>query len=131
MDNLIIYNSPTNGSDILNFATEPSRAASQLYAYMLQLLSLIIISVVIPLYIRTNPRRSSLVDYGGKATTNTPQSSNIWDENATQRSLQELGWKLEDMVLMPDLFVSWAAEPPRINPHYQKVKNEAEQWFRR
>ena len=131
MDNLIIYNSSTNGSDILSFATEPSLAASQLYAYMLQLLSLIIISVVIPLYIRTNPRKSSLVDYEGKATVNTPQSSNIWDENATQRSLQELGRKLEDMVLMPDLFVSWAAEPPRINPHYQKVKNEAEQWFRR
>jgi hypothetical protein len=130
MDNFIIYNSSTNGSDILSFATGPPWAGSQLYAYMLQLLSLIIISVVIPLYIRTNPWRYSLVDYGGKATANTPQSSNIWDENATQRSLQELGRKLEDMVLMPDLFVSWAAKPPRINPHYQKVKNEAEQWFR-
>lgn len=62
---------------------------------------------------------------------NTSQSSNIWDEKAIQRSLHELGQKREDMVLMPDLFASWAAEPPRINPHYQKVKNEAEQWFRK
>ena len=83
------------------------------------------------LYIRTKTGRSSLVDYGGKQTANTPQSSSTWDEKAIERSLQELGQKLEDMVPLPDLFVSWAAEPPRINPYYQQMKNEAEQWFRK
>lgn len=130
MDNLIIYNSSTNGSDILSFATENFRATSQLFVYMLQLLSLFIILLVMPLYIRTKTLGSSLVDYRGKQAADALQSSNIWDENAIQRSLHELGQKLEDMVLMPDLFLSWAAEPPLINPHYQKAKNEIEQWFR-
>jgi hypothetical protein len=130
MDNLIIYNNSTDCSDILSFATEPFRATSQLFVYMLQLLLLFIILLVTRLYVSTKASRSSLIDYGGKQKTNTPQHSSVWDKKAIQRSLQELGQKLEDMVLMPDLFVSWAAEPPRINPHYQKVKHEAEQWFR-
>jgi hypothetical protein len=129
MDNLIIYNSTANGSDVLSIVTEPFQATSQPYSHILQLLLPVVILVVMPLYIRTKPLVSSLVDYGRKQKVNTPQSSNIWDEKAIQRSLKELGKKLEDMVLMPDLFVSWAAEPPRINPHYQEVKNEAEQWF--
>jgi hypothetical protein len=125
MDNLIIYNSTTNGPDVLSIVTELFQATSQPYSYILQLLLPVVILAVMPLYIRTKP----LVNYGRKQKANTPQSSNIWDEKAIQRSLKELGKKLEDMVLMPDLFVSWAAEPPRINPHYQEVKNEAEQWF--
>jgi hypothetical protein len=125
MDNLIIYNSTTNGPDVLSIVTELFQATSQPYSYILQLLLSVVILAVMPLYIRTKP----LVNYGRKQKANTPQSSNIWDEKAIQRSLKELGKKLEDMVLMPDLFVSWAAEPPRINPHYQEVKNEAEQWF--
>jgi hypothetical protein len=129
MDNLIIYNSTTNGPDVLSIVTELPQATSQPYSYILQLLFPVVILVVMPLYIRTKPLVSSLVDYGRKQKANTPQSSSIWDEKAIQRSLKELEKKLEDMVLMPDLFVSWAAEPPRINPHYQEVKNEAEQWF--
>jgi hypothetical protein len=128
MDNLIIYNSSTTGSDILSFATEPFQTTSQLFVYILQLLLLFIILLVTHLSIS---RRSSLVDNGGKQKADTSQSSNTWDEEAIQRSLQELRQKREDMVLMPDLFVSWAAEPPRINPHYQEAKNEAEQWFRK
>src|SRR5271167_796067 len=104
MDNLIIYNSSTSGSNILSFAAEHFWATSQLYVYMLQLLSLFIIPLVISLYNRGKSRRSSLVDYGGKQMADTMQSSNIWDEKAIQKSLQELGQKLEDMVLMPDLF---------------------------
>lgn len=129
MDNLIIYNSTTDGSDVLSIVIEPFQATSQPYFYILQLLLPVVILVVMLLYIRTKPLISSLGDYGRKQKANTSQSSNIWDEKAIQRSLKELGKKLEDMVLMPDLFVSWAAEPPRINPHYQEVKNEAEQWF--
>jgi hypothetical protein len=131
MDNLIVHNSSTNWSDISSFATEPFRAASQPFAYMLQLFWLVIILLVISLYIRTKTWKTSPVDCGGKQRVNTTQSSNTWDEKAIQRSLQELGQKREDMVLMPDIFVSWAAVPPRINPQYQKVKNEAEQWFRK
>jgi len=129
MDNLIIYNSTTNGSDVLSIVTELFQATSQPYPYNLRLLLPVVILVVMPLYIRTKPLVSSLGDYGRKQKANTPQSSNIWDKKTIQRSLKELGKKLEDMVLMPDLFVSWAAEPPRINPHYQEVKSEAEQWF--
>lgn len=131
MDTLIIYNSPTNGSDISYFVAEPFRGTSQLFYYILQLSLLVVILVVTSLYLRTNTWSSSLVDYGGKQMANTPQSSKTWDEKAIEITLQELGQKREDMVLMPDLFVSWAAEPPRINPHYQKVKNEAEEWFKK
>jgi hypothetical protein len=131
MENLIIYNSTTNRPDVLSIVIELFQATSQPYSYILQLLLPVVILVVMPLYIRTKPLFSSLVDYGRKQKANTQQSSKIWDEKAIQRSLKELGKKLEDMVLMPDLFVSWAAEPPRINPHYQEVKSEAEQWFRK
>jgi hypothetical protein len=33
------------------------------------------------------------------------------------------------IVTIPDLFQSFLAEPPRLNPNYQKVKVEAEQWI--
>jgi len=131
MDNLIVYNSSINWFDILGSAPEPFLATSQLFVYMLQLLLLFIILLVMSLHIKTKAWITSLVDYRGIQKANTPRHSNTWDEDTIQRSLQELGQKLEDMVLIPNLFVSWAAKPPPINPHYQKMKNEAEQWFRK
>ena len=32
-------------------------------------------------------------------------------------------------VLLPDMFVSFLAQKPRVNPHYESVKNESELWI--
>ena len=32
-------------------------------------------------------------------------------------------------VLLPDMFVSFLAQNPRVNPHYEKVKEESEAWI--
>ena len=32
-------------------------------------------------------------------------------------------------VLLPDMFVSFLAQNPRVNPHYEKVKRESEAWI--
>ncbi len=34
-------------------------------------------------------------------------------------------------VLLPDMFVSFLAQKPRVNPHYEKVKKESEVWINR
>ncbi|KAL4916019.1 pentalenene synthase [Aspergillus aurantiobrunneus] len=31
-------------------------------------------------------------------------------------------------VLLPDIFISWAAVQPKVNPYYQQVKSELESW---
>ena len=36
-----------------------------------------------------------------------------------------------DMVKMPDMFVSWAAEPPRVSPYYEEVKLQADRSFKK
>lgn len=35
-----------------------------------------------------------------------------------------------DSVILPDLFVLWAATPVKLNPHYWTVSPQAEEWFR-
>lgn len=35
-----------------------------------------------------------------------------------------------DLVKIPDLFVSWASQRPRVNPFYEKVQPDFERWFR-
>ena len=35
------------------------------------------------------------------------------------------------LVLLPDMFVSFLAQKPRINPHYDAVKIESEAWIER
>ena len=37
----------------------------------------------------------------------------------------------ESMVHIPDLFVSWAALPPRVNPLYKSMKPRVDEWFKR
>ena len=34
-----------------------------------------------------------------------------------------------DQVMMPDMFVSFLAQEPQINPNYEKVKGESEAWI--
>lgn len=34
------------------------------------------------------------------------------------------------MVRIPDLFVSWASQAPRVNQFYEKVRPQVEGWFR-
>ena len=34
-------------------------------------------------------------------------------------------------VLLPDMFVSFMARKPRVNPHYEKVREESEAWINR
>ena len=34
-------------------------------------------------------------------------------------------------VLLPDMFVSFMAREPRVNPHYEKVREESEAWINR
>lgn len=34
-----------------------------------------------------------------------------------------------DSVILPDLFVSWAATPVKLNPHYKTIAPQAEEWF--
>ncbi|KAL1849095.1 hypothetical protein Plec18170_007754 [Paecilomyces lecythidis] len=36
----------------------------------------------------------------------------------------------EGMMRIPDLFVSWAAQKPRVNRFYEEVKPEVEEWFK-
>lgn len=36
----------------------------------------------------------------------------------------------EGMMRIPDLFVSWAAQKARVNPFYEEVKPEVEEWFK-
>lgn len=36
----------------------------------------------------------------------------------------------ERFVPLPDLFVSWGAEVPRMNPRYEEVRLEVETWFK-
>ena len=35
----------------------------------------------------------------------------------------------EDLVMMPDMFVSFLAIEPQINPNYETAKKESEAWF--
>lgn len=32
-------------------------------------------------------------------------------------------------IALPDMFVRFLSEPPRVNPHYERVKAESEAWF--
>ena len=32
-------------------------------------------------------------------------------------------------IMLPDLFTDLLAETPRINPHYERVRDESEQWI--
>ena len=32
-------------------------------------------------------------------------------------------------VLLPDMFASFLAQKPRVNPHYQRIKMESEKWI--
>lgn len=32
-------------------------------------------------------------------------------------------------VLLPDMFVSFLAQRPRVNPHYERVRMESEAWI--
>ena len=34
-------------------------------------------------------------------------------------------------VLLPDMFVSFLAQKPRVNPHYATIKTESEAWMER
>ena len=34
-------------------------------------------------------------------------------------------------VLLPDMFVSFLAQKPRVNPHYERVGRESEAWINR
>lgn len=34
-------------------------------------------------------------------------------------------------VLLPDMFVSFLAQKPRVNPHYERVRKESEEWINR
>lgn len=35
------------------------------------------------------------------------------------------------LVLLPDMFVSFLSRKPQINPHYEKVREESEDWINR
>jgi hypothetical protein len=39
-------------------------------------------------------------------------------------------FKDPDTVILPDLFVSWASTPIKLNPNYAVVAPEAENWFK-
>ena len=60
-----------------------------------------------------------------------PTPTDTWDKKKTISILEESGKRIEEMVLLPDLFVSWASESPQINPHYSEGRHAAEDWFRR
>ena len=32
-------------------------------------------------------------------------------------------------IMLPDLFTDLLAETPRINPHYERIRGESEQWI--
>lgn len=32
-------------------------------------------------------------------------------------------------VMLPDMFVSFLAQEPKVNPHYERVKAESEAWL--
>lgn len=34
-------------------------------------------------------------------------------------------------VLLPDMFVSFLAQKPRVNPHYERLRKESEEWINR
>lgn len=38
-------------------------------------------------------------------------------------------FEMDDHVTIPDMFVSFLAQEPRINPHYERVKGESEAWI--
>ncbi|KAG6994213.1 hypothetical protein G7Y79_00046g082640 [Physcia stellaris] len=38
-------------------------------------------------------------------------------------------FEMDDHVTIPDMFVSFLAQEPRINPHYERVKGESETWI--
>ncbi|KAI4189220.1 MAG: hypothetical protein L6R41_001600 [Letrouitia leprolyta] len=51
-------------------------------------------------------------------------------QHALQAHNEELGdSQLDDCVTMPDMFVSFLARKPQINPHYDRVKGESEAWI--
>ena len=37
--------------------------------------------------------------------------------------------QIDDHVTMPDMFVSFLAQEPQINPNYERVKGESEAWI--
>lgn len=50
--------------------------------------------------------------------------------HALQAHNEELGEsQMDDCVRMPDMFVSFLARKPQINPHYDRVKGESEAWI--
>lgn len=51
------------------------------------------------------------------------------DQNAPSAEPGSLPSLPDELVVMPDLFVSFLAIEPQINLNYEKVKKESEDWF--
>jgi hypothetical protein len=67
-----------------------------------------------------------LVRQATSGTVAAESSENVLVNITQEPSLLEA----TDMVLMPDLFVSWASQPPMVNPYYEEVKPQAEDAFK-
>lgn len=45
------------------------------------------------------------------------------------QSEEQYDLEIDDHVTIPDMFVSFLAQKPQINPHYDRVKGESEAWI--
>lgn len=53
-----------------------------------------------------------------------------FQNNSLQAQREELDdFEMDDHVTIPDMFVSFLAQEPQINPHYDRVKGESEAWI--
>ncbi|KAJ9226335.1 hypothetical protein DTO027B5_2890 [Paecilomyces variotii] len=64
--------------------------------------------------------KSPVQEITSKTLGSTPTSEARSEEDAVP----------EGMMRIPDLFVSWAAQKPRVNPFYEEVKPQVEEWFK-
>jgi hypothetical protein len=52
-------------------------------------------------------------------------------QDKNQCSLEPYSFSIPNKVIIPDLFVSFVAQRPKPNPHYEEVKKQSEEWMKR